>query len=164
MKQSSSDTRGQMATLLEQEIEHATALNTALQLEKDILGNKDFEALEVVTVKKQAVIDALNALDAERSRLLHECGFTADNAGTETYIHAQAGPQGQQLERLWRRLLDIISSCRQQNLVNGSIIGMSMRHCAQALAVLRGQDPTDALYDSRGNAASANQRQRYVKA
>lgn len=164
MTQDTSLAYEKLVSLMEREIDQASALNTALQLEKDILSNKDFDGLEIVTSKKQALIDALNALDAERQQLLHESGYGADSAGVEDFIHTLQGARRQRLEGLWRRLLDTVAACKQQNLVNGSIIGMSMRHCAQALAVLCGQDPRDAVYDPRGNAAANTQRQRYVKA
>ena len=117
-----------LVSLIEKEVDQASALNTALQLEKDILSNKDFDGLEVVTAKKQSVVDTLNALDAERQQLLHECGYSTDSAGVQAFIHAQSGVRKQQLESLWQRLLDTVDACQQQNLVNGSIIGMSMRH------------------------------------
>lgn len=164
MTQNTSLAHEKLISLMEKEIDQAAALNSALQLEKDILSNKDFDGLEIVTAKKQALVDALNALDAERQQLLHESGYNSDSAGIEDFIHALPPPYRQRLEGLWRRLLDTVGSCKQQNLVNGSILGMSMRHCAQALAVLCGQDPRDAVYDPRGNAAANSKRQRYVKA
>ncbi len=164
MTQDTSLAYDKLVSLMEREVDQASALNTALRLEKDILSEKDFDGLEIVTAKKQTMVDALNALDAERQQLLHECGYTMDSAGIDAFIHAQQGARRQRLEALWQRLLDTVGACRQQNLVNGSIIGMSMRHCAQALAIICGQDPGEALYDPRGNASTNNQRNRYVKA
>lgn len=153
-----------LVSLLEQELDLASALNTALRLEKDILSNRDFDGLEVVTVKKQTIVDALNALHAQRQQLLHECGYGTGNAGVEAFIHAQPETCRHHLEGPWRQLLDTVGACQQQNLVNGSVVGMSMRHCARALAVLCGPDPGEALYDTRGNAPSNSQRQTRVKA
>jgi flagellar biosynthesis/type III secretory pathway chaperone len=164
MTQATSHAYEKLAALMEKEIDQAAALDMALRVEKDILSDKDFDGLEIVTAKKQTIVDALNALDAERQQLLHECGYGADRAGVEAFIDAQTGAHRQRLEELWRRLLDTVGACQQQNLVNGSIIGMSMRHCTQAMAVLCGQDPKDALYDPRGNASTNTQRQRHVKA
>ncbi len=149
-----SQTNAILSNLLKQEIQHVSDLTEALGAEQSRLGANDHDGLIGVIAQKQAVIDALNRVDKARAELLHAAGYGTDHIGIDSYIDDQPEPYKRQLKGLWRQLLQSVGECQQKNLVNGSIIGMNLRHCAQAVSILCGQDPRQELYDPHGNASS----------
>jgi len=153
-----------LSHLIQQEMHHVLDLTKALEAEKDALGRNDHEGLVGVIAQKQAIIDGLNQVDQRRGQLLRGAGYGSDQAGIESYIGDQPEPKRQQLRDLWRQLLRAVSECQQKNLVNGSIIGMNLRHCAHAVSILCGHDPRQELYDPRGNASSTQPHGRPIKA
>jgi flagellar biosynthesis/type III secretory pathway chaperone len=152
------------AVLLAEEIDCVSKLKETLQIERDCLHGNDHERLAAVTAQKQDVVDSLSGMDKRRSALLHTAGYTNDAKGIEAFIRDQSGAVRRQLQGLWQQILELASACRQQNLVNGSIIGMSLRHCSNVMAILGGRDPRDELYGPRGNASAPNQQRRPLKA
>lgn len=152
------------AALLTEEIEYISRLNDALRIERECLSGNDPECLAAVTVQKQNVVDALSGMDRRRAVFLQKAGYSNDNTGIEAFINSHTGNVRKQLQGLWLQMLELASACRQQNLVNGSIIGVSLRHCTNTLAILSGRDPRDELYGPRGNASAANQQRRPIKA
>lgn len=153
-----------LSQLLKLELEHVSDLMQTLGDEQNSIGHNDHEGLVAVIAKKQTVIDALNRVDRARAELLNAAGYTADYTGVESYIADQAEPDRQHLNKLWERLLQAVADCQQKNLVNGSIIGMNLRHCAQAVAILCGQPPRQELYDPRGNPSAIQPQGRPIKA
>lgn len=153
-----------LSQLLDREMRLVTDLTGALEAEQRSLGDNDHEGLLAVIARKQAIIDSLNEADKARAQLLEHAGCAPDQAGIESYIDRQPEPSRRQLKDLWRRLLEAVADCQRRNLINGSIIGMNLRHCAQAVSVLRGRDPRQELYDLRGNASSTPRRGHPIKA
>lgn len=164
MSDDTSQSAASLAQLIAREIQYVSELIDILRAENDTLNHNDRDGLITVIADKQGVIEALNEVDRRRAHCLNGAGYAADRHGVEAYIRDQAQPARGKLERLWQQLIELASACQRQNLVNGSIIGMSLRHCTQAVAVLCGQDPRQELYDPRGNALAAPRHRLPVKA
>lgn len=155
----------ELADILAGEIDHAADLHAALQTETDQLSSGGYDALAQVAAHKERLIAGLGELQRRHAQVLAAAGYAADASATEQFIRELTEPDRARLQSQLQRLTDLLRACRDRNLVNGSVIGMSLRHTRQAFALLCGRDTTEPLYDPTGNtAAAATQRHRSIKA
>lgn len=123
-----------MSTLLHHELETALAavvedlhratieLGAILAAEREALVAADAGALDRAGARKQALMQQLEQLDAERVQM--------------TRLEPAAAAQ---VEPRWREVLDQLKGCHELNQRNGSLVGQRLAQVRQALAVLTGQ-------------------------
>jgi flagella synthesis protein FlgN len=140
-----------------EELECTSRLLASLNAERAALTKRDMAALPRIIETKLLNTQRLENLEKERERLLAEHGFDNDSAGLrQCFEHL---PEGPRLRQQWQQILASTEACRTSNLTNGGILEAGRHHVEQALAVLRGQSGTPALYDPKGE-ATANLGQR----
>ena len=100
----------------------ATGLSSALVAEREALVGADATALDRAGAHKQALMQQLEELDAERVQLLK----------LEPAAAARVEPR-------WREVLDVIRGCQEMNQRNGSLVNQRLAQVREALAVLSGQ-------------------------
>lgn len=100
----------------------ATELSASLVAERDALVGADAAALDRAGARKQALMQRLEELDAERVQMLK-----LEPAAAE------------RLEPRWREVLEVIRGCQEMNLRNGSLVNQRLTQVREALAVLSGQ-------------------------
>lgn len=105
----------------------------ALARERTALLDADVPAIDAAGARKQALMQALERLDAERRQL----ALAAP--------HAAATQQ-----RRWHELLAQLRDCRDQNQRNGSIVQLRLGSVRRALAILTGQDSETSVYGRSG--------------
>lgn len=112
----------------------ATAeLATVLEAERDALAGADAAALDRVGERKQALMQQLEQLDAERVQLGHSAPAAA---------HL--------LEPAWQQVLGTLQICRDLNQRNGTLVGQRLGQVRRALAVLSGQSGEAGVYGPSG--------------
>ncbi|MEV8522100.1 flagellar protein FlgN [Dyella marensis] len=99
----------------------ASRLTAALAAERDALERADADALHLAGQDKQAQLDRLEQLDAERQQLARAVAATTP---------AQRAA--------WEGVMSTLADCRHANQSNGQIVGQRLRQVRQALAVLTG--------------------------
>lgn len=99
----------------------ASRLTAALAAERDALERADADALYLAGQDKQAQLDRLEQLDAERQQLAR-----AIAAATPAQSAA------------WNGVMAALADCQRANRNNGQIVGQRLRQVRQALAVLTG--------------------------
>ncbi|MGN2242643.1 flagella synthesis protein FlgN [Frateuria sp. GZRR33] len=100
----------------------ATELSAALVAEREALVGADAAALDRAGTRKQALMQRLEELDAERVQMLK----LEPNAAART-------------ESRWREVLEVIRGCQEMNQRNGSLVNQRLAQVREALAVLSGQ-------------------------
>ena len=108
-------------------------LRQALGDEREALDRADPAALNRAGDAKQALLQRLERLDAERRQLAREAG--APNAGQQA---------------AWTQVLQVLHECQRANQRNGRLIGQRLRHVRQALSVLTGQRDEAGVYGPAG--------------
>lgn len=108
-------------------------LTQVLEAEHDALGQGDIEALDHAGARKQALMQQLEQLDAERRLLLQP----------EPQLQATPDPA-------WSAIEQSLRHCQQLNQRNGGVVSQRLHSVRQALAVLRGTDDNNGLYDRSG--------------
>lgn len=125
----SKDLRHEMADALDAVIgdmrEEASRLTDALAAERDALERADADALHLAGGAKQARLERLEQLDAERKQLAQALAATTP---------AQRAA--------WESIVAALAECQRANQSNGQIVGQRLRQVRQALAVLTGSTET----------------------
>lgn len=123
-------------------------LGAVLAAEQVALHDGDTEAIDQTGAHKQALMQRLERLDAERHQV------------------ARAQPQlAASRSDAWRELVATLQHCQEQNLHNGNIASQRLRAVRQALAILTGGgDDGNGLYDSAGGLRGGNMRSRPLAA
>ena len=99
----------------------ASRLTAALAAERQALERADADALHLAGQDKQAQLDRLEQLDAERQQLARAVAATTP---------AQRAA--------WDAVMSTLADCQRANQGNGQIVGQRLRQVRQALAVLTG--------------------------
>lgn len=100
----------------------ATELGATLAAEREALIGADAAALDRAGTRKQALMQQLEQLDAERVQMLE----------LEPAAAARVEPR-------WREVLELLRGCHELNLRNGSLVSQRLAQVREALAVLSGQ-------------------------
>jgi len=144
-----------LAMLLREELTAVEWLQQLLQREYDVLKTRDPASLEQVVNEKQACTDRLRKLMADRVDYLQAQGIAADAQGLAAYVaqglaaYVDTLPVAERIgvDQLWTALEKVAEQVRAQNEVNGAVIAASRNHVDRTLAILRGRDSLDFLYD-----------------
>ena len=99
----------------------ASRLTAALAAERDALERADADALQLAGQDKQAQLERLEQLDAERQQLARAIAATTP---------AQRAA--------WDAVMTALADCQRANQANGQLVGQRLRQVRQALAVLTG--------------------------
>jgi flagella synthesis protein FlgN len=99
-----------------------TDLGTALAAEREALVGADALALDRAGAHKQALMQQLEQLDAERVQMLK----------LEPTAAALVEPR-------WREVLELLRGCQDMNQRNGTLVSQRLAQVREALAVLSGQ-------------------------
>lgn len=136
-----------LAMLLREELTAVEWLQQLLQREYDVLKTRDPASLEQVVNEKQACADRLRKLMADRVDYLQAQGIAADAQGLAAYVDTLPVAERIGVDQLWTALEKAAEQVRAQNEVNGAVIAASRNHVDRTLAILRGRDSLDFLYD-----------------
>jgi flagellar biosynthesis protein FlgN len=107
-------------------------LGQVLEAERTALDTASSAALDEAGARKQAIMQVLEQLDAERQLLSRE----PEVATT--------------LEPVWARIVQALRHCHLLNQRNGSTVNLRLTQVRQALAVLTGHGGESELYGRSG--------------
>lgn len=136
-----------LTALLREELATTERLEQFLRREYDALKSRDLVGLEQIVTEKQTCVDRLRGLIADRLAYLRERGASADAPGLAAQVDALPSPERDETSGLWAALERAAERVRTQNEVNGTVIAASRNHVERMLAILRGRDSLDFLYD-----------------
>ncbi|CAM5450526.1 flagella synthesis protein FlgN [Rhodanobacter lindaniclasticus] len=122
-----------LASVLDEMQQRADQLQSTLEAERAALDRADAEALDAAGNHKQALMQQLEQLDAERQSLLRE------------------QPVGDAVRASrWAQVLQVLRHCHALNQRNGSLVNQRLAQLRQALAILTGHAGEGDLYGSGG--------------
>ncbi|HET6433638.1 flagellar protein FlgN [Dyella sp.] len=122
-----------LSTVLDDMQRAVDSLSAVLADEREALLSADVTALDAAGSRKQALMQLLEQLDAERLQLSRSAPQTA-----------------RELEPRWQALLQVLRGCREMNQHNGSVASQRLGSVRRALAVLTGQDADGGVYGRSG--------------
>lgn len=136
-----------LAVRLRDELQAVERLNRLLTAEYDALKSRDLTGLEQVVAEKQGCLDHLRGLITHRLNDLKTLGVSADAQGLAAYLETLPAPERAKAGEIWAALTQATEQVHRQNEVNGTVIAASRSHIERTLAILRGRDSLDFLYD-----------------
>ena len=140
----------QLAELMGREMALLGSLAQLLEQEANALKTRDAAAVEAGAIEKRTLIEALESLAGERSRLLGASGLSPDGKGFESYLATLTGKEGDALRAQWGAVKETLTTCQKQNQMNGMLLDASMRSTQQALSILLGHAREPGTYNSQG--------------
>ena len=122
-----------LASVLDEMQLRADELQSTLEAERAALDRADAAALDAAGNRKQALMQQLEQLDAERQLLQRQ------------------QPVGDAVrESRWAQVLQVLRHCHALNQRNGSLVNQRLAQLRQALAILTGHAGESELYGSSG--------------
>jgi flagella synthesis protein FlgN len=122
-----------LASVLDEMQLRADELQSTLEAERAALDCADAAALDAAGNRKQALMQQLEQLDAERQLLQRQ------------------QPVGDAVrESRWAQVLQVLRHCHALNQRNGSLVNQRLAQLRQALAILTGHAGESELYGSSG--------------
>lgn len=141
--------QSEVGRVLDEEIRVATALLGILRGEREVLKQRDMEALSRSGDAKHRVLAELDALDKDRLSLAELAGIPADREGFGDFLESLH--QGDGIRLRWQRMVGLLEECRERNEANGRLVALQRSHVEKAQAALRGVDKQPSLYGPDGN-------------
>lgn len=120
------------ASSLQREIQTVESFIDLLRSEQSALQAGETEALSGLTAAKNALIDELGQLAAERNRQLSRLCGAEDRDGLARWAEAN-GPAAAELRQ---RLLGLAGEARNLNTLNGKLLTLRLNHTQSALFAL----------------------------
>ena len=151
-----------MRELLIREIRATMQLIEMLAAERGAVIGADPAALESAVHDKEQALLLLFHLEQQRLCLMETAGYSPDPDGMTRYIQ-QEHCHGE-ISSLWKQLLVHAANCRDLNRDNHQLVELYSHHTRQALCILRGEDPGEAVYGPAGISRDQHERQSLAKA
>ena len=137
--------------LLRQDLKDLEALSQILNEEKDLLGTRNSDAIQLITKNKSALVQQIEGRAKQKAKLLASSGLGI-KPGAVTQTLERLGDT--ELSELWKQSLEALKSCKDQNSVNGSIVSHTLQRTAKLMSIIRGQGNQTNLYGQKGKAKS----------
>lgn len=142
-----------LAEILTREADLVSRFILLLEREQDALKAAKPESLEEINQEKLALVEQLNAIGVERSKLADLNGTASDQSKMKAWLEQH--PQEKDSASLWIKLLKLAQEAKALHELNGKLISQHLQHTADAIAVLTQHRQEHSLYGSDGQAAPA---------
>ncbi|KFC69694.1 flagella synthesis protein FlgN [Massilia sp. LC238] len=144
-----------------QEQQHLGFLIELMKQEQQLLVAADADGLAETTPRKNALLQALADLSAQRHAALLAAGCEGSEAGMEPWLAVGGNDEAR---TQWEALLALAREAKELNRVNGMLINKQLAHNQGVLNALRMPAGADAggVYGASGQALGSGPSKRYV--
>jgi flagella synthesis protein FlgN len=148
-------------TTVSQEQQQLSALIALMKQEQQLLVAADADGLAQLTPQKNAMLEALAELSAQRHAALAAAGCEASEAGMEPWLAVGGNDEARSQ---WEQLLGLAREAKELNRVNGMLINKQLAHNQGVLNALRMPAGAEAggVYGASGQALGSGPSKRYV--
>jgi flagella synthesis protein FlgN len=143
-----------LAAIAARETAQLTDFIALLKLEQDALKRADAGALPAISEQKLRLVEALNAIEKERSTALG--ADTGEHAHSAMTRWLAANPEQKNIAAGWKNLMDLAREAKQLHELNGQLIKIHLQQTGELLAALTQQYQKNTLYGSDGQASSTS--------
>ncbi|RUR11963.1 flagella synthesis protein FlgN [Legionella sp. km772] len=144
-----------LAKHLKQEIEWIRELNTILVEEKEVLTNRQFEKLEEIADKKQALSNNLEASSKERLSLIGDPETQSPSEFLQKFLKECPPQEASLINNLNKELSNELTKCRELNTINGQVIATNIHTREEIVNILSGKGKDVSVYTATGNIKSS---------
>ncbi|CEG56418.1 flagella synthesis protein FlgN [Legionella fallonii] len=155
-----------LASRLEQEINWVEQLNLLLSEEKMALTTRQFDALEELANKKQALSDKIEESAKQRVALTKKNNQdTGDVASLKEFLKSCTSEENTQISTLNNKLAEVLTICQDLNNVNGQVIVSNIHTRQQIVKALSGNtNEAVSVYTATGNLQSTPEHNHHQEA
>ena len=148
-------------TSVPQEQQQVSALIALMKQEQQLLVAADADGLAHLTPRKNALLQALAELSAQRHAALSAAGCEASESGMEPWL-AVGGNDDARAQ--WETLLGLAREAKEMNRVNGMLINKQLAHNQGVLNALRMPAGAESggVYGSSGQTVAGGPSKRFV--
>jgi flagella synthesis protein FlgN len=146
----------QLKHLLNQDISELNNLNRTLDAEKETLKTRDSKKIQATANSKQQIIQSLESRAKLKATLIAKSGLGIRPGEVETTLKTL---NDEELITLWQSSRDLLSTCKDKNHINGSIITRTLTRTNKLMSIVRGQNSSQKLYGQQGKESSYSGRQ-----
>lgn len=149
------DNVSQLITFMQQEIQWISELNALLHQEKTALNESQFDQLEDLANKKQALSEHLDKSTKAKMALLGDPQAQSPKDSLQEFIKTCSKAQAAQISTLNNELAALLIQCRELNTVNGQVVATNIHIRHEMVSILSGHKPSDvSLYTATGDIKS----------
>jgi flagella synthesis protein FlgN len=144
-----------------EEQQHVSSLIELMKQEQQLLVAADADGLASLTPQKNALLQALAELSAQRHAALAAAGCEGSEAGMEPWLAVGGNDEARSQ---WKALLELAREAKELNRVNGMLINKQLAHNQGVLNALRMPAGADAggMYGASGQALGSGPSKRFV--
>ena len=143
-----------------QERQHVSSLIELMKQEQQLLVAADADGLAELTPRKNALLQALAELSAQRHVALLAAGCEGTEAGMEPWLAVGGSLEAR---TQWEALLELAREAKELNRVNGMLINKQLAHTQGSLNALRGPAAGAAgVYGKSGQTVATGPSRRFV--
>ena len=143
--------RAHLEQLMQAESQTLKQLSALLQAEHQFITQDDLESLDNAGREREACVQQLMRIDAERQALCRTTGYSSDKDGLLALL-TWCDARGTLIQH-WQQSLDAIRHCRDLNDRNGALVNNRMKRVEVMLDSINGNQGRDSrTYTARGNA------------
>lgn len=155
-----------LANHLEQEIKWVEQLNLLLSEEKMVLTTRQFDALDELANKKQALSNQIEESAKQRVALMQNTSHeTAEIASLKAYLKNCTPEENNLISSLNNKLAEILTICKDLNSVNGQVISSNIHVRQQIVKALSGHNgDAVSVYTATGNLHSTAEHNHHEEA
>ncbi|MCX7166901.1 MAG: flagellar protein FlgN [Rhodocyclales bacterium] len=145
-------------TLLDQTVAELHGFLAVITAERRILVTGDIEQLPEIAEKKSALAARLASLEAQRDAALGAAGFGTGRGGMEAWLASKDAASALSPRNAWKLYMELASTARRENEINGKLIGARLQQNQQALAILQGEAADTTTYGADGQRKTSSGR------
>jgi flagella synthesis protein FlgN len=139
-----------LAGIIDREIDLVSRFISVLNEEQDCLKQATPALLHDIGSSKMALVEQMNALEAERMAAIGDPGKPSNRASMESWLTNNPADTVATLN--WNKLLVLASEAKALHELNGSLVAMHLKNTAEVLAILTQEANRSALYGASGQA------------
>jgi len=155
-----------LASHLEQEISWIEQLIVLLGEEKIALANRQFDGLEDLANRKQILSNKIEESAKIRVEIIQHANAKSDaGISLKEFLKNATSADTNEVNKLNNKLVELLTTCRELNNVNGQVISHNMHTRQQIVNALSG-NKTEAVsvYTATGNMKSATDNSHHQEA
>ncbi len=135
-------------TMINKDYDISQKLLAILNNETASIRERDFEAVKSILLNKASLLDQLKNHADIRKQWLISLHKVADEENWQQLIQSFDNPE---VVETWSKVNQTIKDCQSINNVNGVLISRSQKTHGRLIHLLKGNSPSNELYNANGN-------------
>lgn len=151
----------QIHQIIHAELNAAKQLLNLLKQESSTLEKRDLAGLATLVEQKSQLLVELEQGGLKRKKLLQSRQLSSTDLNWQQLLSSTGNAE---LGQLWQSLEALVAECRKENEINGKLLARSQRTLSNLASLMRGQTPSQNLYNRQGNQNNNRVQHTYAQA